>query len=127
MTLSSFGTPHVEFVNINPDTASIVDAFRPLDFDMVKCPYIFFRFNDSVRVLNMATKRYTTLAKVPLSPVPVKYPMGSSLFVHRKDDRNPNSNFQLFTMAEFIREDQSGQQSQSKRNQCTKLLKLHFD
>ena len=94
---------------------------------MVKAPYIFLRFNDSVRVLNLQTKRYTTLVKFPLSPVSIKYPMGSSLFVHRGDDQNPNSNWHLFTMGEFIRQSQGGQQAQNRRSQCTKLLKLHFD
>ena len=74
----------------------------PSDFDMTNSPYIFLRFNDSVRALNMQTKRYVTLVRVPLSPAAVKYPSGSSLYVQRKDNNNPHSNYHLFTMGEFL-------------------------
>lgn len=81
-------------------------------------PYIFFRFSDSVRALNMQTKRFVSLMKMNLSPAMPQYPMGSSLFVYRKDDQNPSSNYNLFTMGEFANQNLSI---------CTKLLKLHFD
>ena len=96
-----------------------MDAFKPKDFDMEKFPYIFLRFTDSVRFLNMATRKFTTFAKFPLSPVPEHYPMGSTMSVHRKEETE--NAYNLYTMIEIV------QEKAGKRVSETKLIKLHFD
>ena len=66
VNLSTFGSPEVDFITTEPDTSKILDVCVPPEFSMNTSPLIFMRFSNSVKVLNIATRKLTEIIKVPL-------------------------------------------------------------
>ena len=65
--MSTFGSPEVDFITTAPDPSKILDVCVPPSFSMTASPFIFMRFSDSVKALNIATRKLTEIVRVPLS------------------------------------------------------------
>ena len=82
VNLSSFGNPEVDFITTKPDSSSIIDVCVPSEFSMDIAPFVFLRFTDGVKVLNMVTRNLTEIAKAPLTKLPYTHANEQTLIVN---------------------------------------------
>ena len=75
VNLSSFGNPEIDFITTKPEPSSIIDVSVPPEFSFEKAPLVFLRFSDGIKVLNMATRNLTEIAKAPLTQLPYRHPV----------------------------------------------------
>ena len=93
VNLSTFGAPLIEDISVEGDKTSavILDVRVAPDFNLKTCPYIFFRFSDCIKYLNLdiavnGEYKFSTLMKTYLVPQLMLYPAGSLLAIQNIDD-----------------------------------------
>lgn len=108
IALSTFATPKLIALqnlggNASDGDQTVLDVFKPAQFDQKKCPYIFLRLADSIRYFNVdlasnGEYRLTTLLMADLQPLPFKYPAGSIMRTIGQEVVARASDLKLFTL-----------------------------